>query len=71
MPRAVTGKELNAYIFSSIDSDHESTSAQEALEKLRKGMHILIREGTSERNLEELITIVTKEKLLALLLCHR
>ncbi|MBU1343296.1 MAG: adenine deaminase [Proteobacteria bacterium] len=57
----ITGKALNAYIFSNIDSDHESTTAKEALEKLRKGMHILIREGTSERNLEELIRIVTKE----------
>ncbi|MCG8336987.1 MAG: adenine deaminase [Proteobacteria bacterium] len=57
----ITGKALNAYIFSNIDSDHESTSAEEAKEKLRKGMHVLIREGTSERNLEELISIVTKE----------
>ena len=57
----ITGKDLNAYIFANIDSDHESTSAKEAQEKLRKGMHILIREGTSERNLEDLITIVTKE----------
>ncbi|THB81211.1 MAG: adenine deaminase [Desulfobacteraceae bacterium] len=57
----VTGKDLNAYIFSNIDSDHESTSAKEALEKLRKGMHILIREGTSERNLEELISIVNTD----------
>ena len=57
----VSGKDLNAYVFSNIDSDHESISAAEALEKLRKGMHILIREGTSERNLEDLIQIVTKE----------
>ncbi len=57
----VGGKALNAYVFSKIDSDHESTSAKEALEKLRTGMHILIREGTSERNLEDLIPIVTKE----------
>lgn len=57
----ISGKDLNAYIFSNIDSDHESTSAAEALEKLRKGMHILIREGTAERNLEEIIKIVTKE----------
>ncbi len=57
----ITGKDLNAYIFSNIDSDHESTTAKEAKEKLRKGMHILIREGTSERNLAELIPIVTKE----------
>ncbi|MFH2133360.1 MAG: adenine deaminase [bacterium] len=57
----ITGKQLNAYIFSRIESDHESTTAAEALEKLRKGMHILIREGTSERNLEALIGIVTRE----------
>lgn len=57
----VSGKDLNAYIFSNIDSDHESTSAREAREKLRKGMHILIREGTSERNLKDIIPIVTKE----------
>ncbi|MCF6248739.1 MAG: adenine deaminase [Desulfobacula sp.] len=56
----ITGKDLNAYIFSNIDSDHESTSGQEALEKLRKGMHILVREGTSERNLADLIPIITK-----------
>ncbi len=57
----MSGKDLNAYIFSNIDSDHESTSAKEAREKLQKGMHILIREGTSERNLKDLISIVTKE----------
>ncbi len=57
----VSGKELNAYILSDITSDHESTSAEEALEKLRKGMHILVREGTSERNLEELVSVITKE----------
>jgi len=57
----VTGKALNAYIFSNIDSDHESTTAAEAQEKLRKGMHILIREGTSEKNLAELITIVNED----------
>ena len=56
----VRGKDLNAYILSKIDSDHESTTAEEALEKLRKGMHIHIREGTSERNLHEIVPIVTK-----------
>ncbi|MBC8438645.1 MAG: adenine deaminase, partial [Deltaproteobacteria bacterium] len=57
----VSGKNLNAYVFSNIDSDHESTTAEEAKEKLRKGIHILIREGTSERNLAELIPIVTQK----------
>ena len=57
----ITGKQLNAYVFSGIESDHESATAKEAREKLRKGMHILVREGTTERNLEDIIKIVTKE----------
>lgn len=57
----VSGHDLNAYIFSNIDSDHESVNAEEAREKLRKGMHILIREGTSERNLADIVPIITKE----------
>ncbi|GAB4176886.1 MAG: adenine deaminase [Calditrichia bacterium] len=54
----VTGKALNAYILSKIDSDHESTTKEEALEKVRKGIHVLIREGTSEKNLDDIIPIV-------------
>jgi len=54
----LSGKDLNAYIASGIQSDHESTSASEAGEKLRLGMRIYIREGSTERNLKELIKIV-------------
>lgn len=57
----VSGRDLNAYVFSNIDSDHESVSAKEAREKLRKGMHILVREGTSERNLADIVPIITRE----------
>ena len=52
------GKELNAYIYLGIRSDHESTSAAEAQEKLDRGMHIMIREGSSESNLRDLLPIV-------------
>jgi adenine deaminase len=52
------GKELNAYIFAGIRSDHESTLLKEAQEKLRKGMHIMIREGSTEQNLQDLIPLV-------------
>ena len=52
------GKDLNAYLIAGPDSDHESTSPEEALEKLRAGMHIFLREGSTERNLEALIPIV-------------
>lgn len=53
------GKELAAYISAGISSDHECTSRAEAEEKLSKGMYIMIREGSTAKNLEELIPIVT------------
>ncbi len=55
----VTGKDLDAYIAAGIYSDHESVSLDEARVKLDKGMHIMIREGSSEKNLEALLPIVT------------
>jgi adenine deaminase len=55
----LSGTDLNAYIASGIYSDHESVSLAEASEKLKRGMHIMIREGSSEKNLEELLPLVT------------
>jgi len=54
----LSGKELNAYITQGIESDHECTSKEEALEKLRKGMYIYLREGSTEKNLTEIAGIV-------------
>ncbi len=53
------GKDLAAYITAGIRSDHECTSREEAREKLRNGMVILMREGSVAENLEELIPLVT------------
>lgn len=55
----LSGKNLNAYLTAGIGSDHECTTLEEAREKLRKGMHIMIREGSSEKNLETLLPLVT------------
>ncbi len=55
----VTGKNLTAYIAAGILSDHESVSLEEAREKLRQGMFIMIREGSSEKNLDALLPLVT------------
>jgi adenine deaminase len=55
----LSGKGLNAYIAAGISSDHECTTRGEATEKLRLGMYIKIREGSTAKNLEELIPIVT------------
>jgi adenine deaminase len=56
----LTGNNLSAYIAAGIRSDHESVSLGEAREKLDKGMYIMIREGSSEKNLEALLPLVTE-----------
>jgi adenine deaminase len=53
------GKNLNAYALAGVRSDHESVELEEAREKLRLGMHILLREGSTERNLEHLCPLIT------------
>jgi adenine deaminase len=55
----LSGKDLSAYIGSRLGSDHECTELEEAREKLRSGMHILIREGTQAKNLRTLLPLVT------------
>jgi adenine deaminase len=55
---AVTNKHLNAYLAAGIQSDHESTTTEEGREKLRKGMYLMIREGSSEKNLDALLPLV-------------
>ena len=55
----LSGKQLNAYIAAGIYSDHECSLKKEAEEKLRLGMHIMIREGSAAKNLDELVGLVT------------
>lgn len=55
----LAGKDLNAYIGAGIGSDHECTRLDEAIEKLRLGMHIFIREGTQAKNLKTLLPLVS------------
>ncbi len=56
---ALSGKDLYAYLTAGIRSDHECTTLREAEEKLRNGMWIMIREGTTARNLKDLVPLVT------------
>ena len=55
----INGLNLNAYIGAGIGSDHESVALAEAVVKLRRGMYVMIREGSSEKNLEALLPLVT------------
>ena len=63
------GKDLLKYIAAGISSDHESTTAEEALEKLNAGMQIYIREGSAAKNLEALLPIVTPENAHKICFC--
>jgi adenine deaminase len=66
---ALTGKALNAYVASGIGSEHECTTVTEALEKLRLGMTIFIREGTTTHNLRPLLPLVTPQNHSRLCFC--
>ena len=57
----LTGRDLCAYMATGIRSDHEATTYEEAAEKVRLGMHIMIREGSAARNLDALLPLVTPE----------
>src|SRR5258706_13959752 len=57
----LTGRNLNAYVLAGVQSDHESTELAEAQEKLRLGLHILLREGSTERNLATLVPLINSQ----------
>ena len=59
----VTGKALNAYLSSGINSDHECTTLDEAREKLSRGMFIMLREGASFNDLRTLLPLITENPL--------
>ncbi len=52
-----SGYDLNAYVAAGVGSDHECTTAEEAIEKLSRGQWIMIREGTSAKNLSALLDL--------------
>ncbi|PSJ57145.1 adenine deaminase [Pseudaminobacter soli (ex Li et al. 2025)] len=63
------GKPLNGYLAAGIRTDHETTTAEEAREKLTKGMHILVREGSVSKDLDSLIPIITERYSPFIALC--
>jgi adenine deaminase len=65
----VRGADLNGYLTAGIRTDHETTTAEEAMEKLSKGMHILIREGSVSKDLHALIPIMTERNSPFIALC--
>lgn len=65
----LTGRELEAYVASGIASDHECTTVEEANEKLRRGMYVMIREASNAHNLLTLLPIINQRTLRRILFC--
>ncbi len=55
----VTGRDLEGYVAAGIGSDHECTNVEEAKEKIRLGMRVMIREASNARNLKALLPLIT------------
>ncbi len=65
----LSGQALNAYLAAGVRSDHECTTYEEALEKRRLGMWVMIRQGSAARNLEALLPLVLEHGITNCLLC--
>ncbi len=59
----LTGRDLCAYVAAGVKSDHEATSVDEAREKLRLGMYVMLREGSLTKNLRDLLPIITPDNI--------
>ncbi len=65
----ISYRNLNQYILSGIKTDHECSSKEEALEKIKLGMYVLIREGSAAKNLKNLILAVNDKNFRRFLFC--
>ena len=65
----LSGEDLNAYISAGIYSDHECSTVDEALAKMERGQHIMIREGTAARNLDALMPLLQQKYYSRCLFC--
>ncbi len=65
----LTGKDLSAYVAAGIGSDHECTKPEEAFEKLSKGMYIMLREGSTAKDLRHLLPAVNPRNASRFLIC--
>lgn len=65
----INDKDLNAYIGAGVSTEHECTTTDEMMERLRLGMYVLIREGSAARNLKTIIGEVNKDNLRRCVFC--
>lgn len=65
----ISDKQLNAYVSAGVRTEHECTTAEEMIERLRLGMYIQMREGSAARNLKALLPVVSKENMRRVFFC--
>ena len=65
----ISGKELNAYVSSGITTEHECVTPAEALEKIKRGMYVFLREGSAAHNLVDLLPVLERADNRRLCLC--
>jgi adenine deaminase len=65
----LSGRDLEAYVASGVASDHECTTVEEANEKLRRGMYVMIREASNAHNLLTLLPIINERTRRRVLFC--
>ncbi len=65
----VSGKELNAYITAGVKTDHECSTLEDATEKIRRGMYVIIREGSAAKNLKALLPAIDENNYQRFLFC--
>jgi len=65
----VTGRDLNAYLAAGVRNDHEATRLEEGREKIARGMHVLIREGSVSRDLTALAPLIAPDTIQSVALC--
>ena len=65
----ISGSQLNAYVSAGVRTEHECTTPEEMLERLRLGMYIQMREGSAARNLLSLLPVVSKENMRRVFFC--
>ncbi|MEG0372086.1 MAG: adenine deaminase, partial [Clostridium sp.] len=65
----IEGEELNTYVLAGVKTEHECSTKDEMIERLRRGMYVQVREGTAARNLLELVPHITKDNLRRCIFC--
>ncbi|WFD09183.1 adenine deaminase [Tepidibacter hydrothermalis] len=65
----ISGKDLNAYVVSGVKTEHECSTVEEMMERIRLGMYIAIRQGSAAKNLLSLVKGITDENMRRCILC--